>query len=326
MSRRNGMGSLASQIVAVGDMDALTSRAGHRAILDSVEQIERADLDQKAREYVGAIEHKIDYTKKLIQERADRRDKYNQQYADQHEYSRVWRDQGIRSRFALIQAPIFVRILTWIVFAGVDFYLFAEAMVVALNEDNQDSSGLLGYSTNYWTGGIMGLMVFALGVALSHLIRQKDYIRAQTELKREIEEVEGTRPDLRTSANSNTIFIIVSILFGILTFAVLLVRADGIGFRFWPLDFKRLGPLLMQMLVPFVAVGIEAIMHDPTSTHSRERGIIDILHSRRIRVLERKRQDRQIRVDQLSDRVAKKYQYERGALDTIHESHGFKQE
>lgn len=323
MSRRNGMGSLASQIVAVGDMDALTSRAGHRAMLDSVEQIERADLDQKAREYVGAIEHKIDYTKKLIQERADRRDKYNQQYADQHEYSRVWRDQGIRSRFALIQAPIFVRILTWIVFAGVDFYLFAEAMVVALNEDNQDSSGLLGYSTNYWTGGIMGLMVFALGVALSHLIRQKDYIRAQTELKREIEEVEGTRPDLRTSANSNTIFIIVSILFGILTFAVLLVRADGIGFRFWPLDLKRLGPLLMQMLVPFVAVGIEAIMHDPTSVHTKRNSILDAILRRRIRNLERKQQDRQITVNKMSERISNKYSYERGVLDVIHDSHGF---
>ena len=323
MSRRNGMGSLASQIVAVGDMDALTSRAGHRAMLDSVEQIERADLDQKAREYVGAIEHKIDYTNKLIQERADRRDKYNQQYADQHEYSQVWRDQGIRSRFALIQAPIFVRILTWIVFAGVDFYLFAEAMVVALNEDNQDSSGLLGYSANYWTGGIMGLMVFALGVALSHLIRQKDYIRAQTELKREIEEAEGTRPDLRSSANSNAIFIIVSVLFGILTFAVLLVRADGIGFHFWPLDVKRLGPLLMQMLVPFVAVGIEAIMHDPTSVHTKRNSILDAILRRRIRNLERKQQDRQITVNKMSERISNKYSYERGVLDVIHDSHGF---
>lgn len=323
MSRRNGMGSLASQIVAVGDMDALTSRAGHRAMLDSVEQIERADLDQKAREYVGAIEHKIDYTNKLIQERADRRDKYNQQYADQHEYSQVWRDQGIRSRFALIQAPIFVRILTWIVFAGVDFYLFAEAMVVALNEDNQDSSGLLGYSTNYWTGGIMGLMVFALGVALSHLIRQRDYIRAQTELKQEIEKTEGVRSDLRTSANSNAIFIIVSILFGILTFAVLLVRADGIGFRFWPLDIKKLGPLLMQMLVPFVAVGIEAIMHDPTSVHTKNNNIMDAILRRRIRNLERKKQDRQITVNKMSERISNKYSYERGVLDVIHDSHGF---
>ena len=323
MSRRNGMGSLASQIVAVGDMDALTSRAGHRAMLDSVEQIERADLDQKAREYVGAIEHKIDYTNKLIQERADRRDKYNQQYADQHEYSQVWRDQGIRSRFALIQAPIFVRILTWIVFAGVDFYLFAEAMVIALNEDNQDSSGLLGYSTNYWTGGIMGLMVFALGVALSHLIRQRDYIRAQTELKQEIEKTEGVRSDLRTSANSNAIFIIVSILFGILTFAVLLVRADGIGFRFWPLDVKKLGPLLMQMLVPFVAVGIEAIMHDPTSVHTKNNNIMDAILRRRIRNLERKKQDRQITVNKMSERISNKYSYERGVLDVIHDSHGF---
>ena len=323
MSRRNGMGSLASQIVAVGDMDALTSRAGHRAMLDSVEQIERADLDQKAREYVGAIEHKIDYTNKLIQERADRRDKYNQQYADQHEYSQVWRDQGIRSRFALIQAPIFVRILTWIVFAGVDFYLFAEAMVVALNEDNQDSSGLLGYSTNYWTGGIMGLMVFALGVALSHLIRQRDYIRAQTELKQEIEETEGVSSDLRTSANSYAIFIIVSILFGVLTFAVLLVRADGIGFRFWPLDVKRLGPLLMQMLVPFVAVGIEAIMHDPTSVHTKNNNIMDAILRRRIRNLERKKQDRQITVNKMSERISNKYSYERGVLDVIHDSHGF---
>lgn len=323
MSRRNGMGSLASQIVAVGDMDALTSRAGHRAMLDSVEQIERADLDQKAREYVGAIEHKIDYTNKLIQERADRRDKYNQQYADQHEYSQVWRDQGIRSRFALIQAPIFVRILTWIVFAGVDFYLFAEAMVVALNEDNQDSSGLLGYSTNYWTGGIMGLMVFALGVVLSHLIRQRDYIRAQTELKQEIEETEGVSSDLRTSANSNAIFIIVSILFGILTFAVLLVRANGIGFRFWPLDVKRLGPLLMQMLVPFVAVGIEAIMHDPTSVHTKNNNIMDAILRRRIRNLERKKQDRQITVNKMSERISNKYSYERGVLDVIHDSHGF---
>ena len=323
MSRRNGMRSLASQIVAVGDMDALTSRTGHRAMLDSVEQIERADLDQKAREYVGAIEHKIDYTNKLIQERADRRDKYNQQYADQHEYSQVWRDQGIRSRFALIQAPILVRILTWIVFAGVDFYLFAEAMVVALNEDNQDSSGLLGYSTNYWTGGIMGLMVFALGVALSHLIRQRDYIRAQTELKQEIEETEGASSDLRTSANSNAIFIIVSILFGILTFAVLLVRADGIGFRFWPLDVKRLGPLLMQMLVPFVAVGIEAIMHDPTSVHTKNNNIMDAILRRRIRNLERKKQDRQITVNKMSERISNKYSYERGVLDVIHDSHGF---
>lgn len=323
MSRRNGMGSLASQIVAVGDIDALTSRAGHRAMLDSVEQIERADLDQKAREYVGAIEHKIDYTNKLIQERADRRDKYNQQYADQHEYSQVWRAQGIRSRFALIQAPIFVRILTWIVFAGVDFYLFAEAMVVALNEDNQDSSGLLGYSTNYWTGGIMGLMVFALGVALSHLIRQRDYIRAQTELKQEIEKTEGVRSDLRTSANSNAIFIIVSILFGILTFAVLLVRADGIGFRFWPLDVKKLGPLLMQMLVPFVAVGIEAIMHDPTSVHTKNNNIMDAILRRRIRNLERKKQDRQITVNKMSERISNKYSYERGVLDVIHDSHGF---
>ena len=323
MSRRNGMGSLASQIVAVGDIDALTSRAGHRAMLDSVEQIERADLDQKAREYVGAIEHKIDYTNKLIQERADRRDKYNQQYADQHEYSQVWRDQGIRSRFALIQAPIFVRILTWIVFAGVDFYLFAEAMVVALNEDNQDSSGLLGYSTNYWTGGIMGLMMFALGVALSHLIRQRDYIRAQTELKQEIEKTEGVRSDLRTSANSNAIFIIVSILFGILTFAVLLVRADGIGFRFWPLDVKKLGPLLMQMLVPFVAVGIEAIMHDPTSVHTKNNNIMDAILRRRIRNLERKKQDRQITVNKMSERISNKYSYERGVLDVIHDSHGF---
>jgi hypothetical protein len=317
------MRSLASQIVAVGDMDALTSRTGHRAMLDSVEQIERADLDQKAREYVGAIEHKIDYTNKLIQERADRRDKYNQQYADQHEYSQVWRDQGIRSRFALIQAPILVRILTWIVFAGVDFYLFAEAMVVALNEDNQDSSGLLGYSTNYWTGGIMGLMVFALGVALSHLIRQRDYIRAQTELKQEIEETEGASSDLRTSANSNAIFIIVSILFGILTFAVLLVRADGIGFRFWPLDVKRLGPLLMQMLVPFVAVGIEAIMHDPTSVHTKNNNIMDAILRRRIRNLERKKQDRQITVNKMSERISNKYSYERGVLDVIHDSHGF---
>jgi hypothetical protein len=317
------MGSLASQIVAVGDIDALTSRAGHRAMLDSVEQIERADLDQKAREYVGAIEHKIDYTNKLIQERADRRDKYNQQYADQHEYSQVWRAQGIRSRFALIQAPIFVRILTWIVFAGVDFYLFAEAMVVALNEDNQDSSGLLGYSTNYWTGGIMGLMVFALGVALSHLIRQRDYIRAQTELKQEIEKTEGVRSDLRTSANSNAIFIIVSILFGILTFAVLLVRADGIGFRFWPLDVKKLGPLLMQMLVPFVAVGIEAIMHDPTSVHTKNNNIMDAILRRRIRNLERKKQDRQITVNKMSERISNKYSYERGVLDVIHDSHGF---
>ena len=169
----------------------------------------------------------------------------------------------------------------------------------------------------------MGLMVFALGVALSNMIRQRDYIRAQTELKQEIEKTEGVRSDLRTSANSNAIFIIVSILFGILTFAVLLVRADGIGFRFWPLDVKKLGPLLMQMLVPFVAVGIEAIMHDPTSVHTKNNNIMDAILRRRIRNLERKKQDRQITVNKMSERISNKYSYERGVLDVIHDSHGF---
>lgn len=320
MAKGTKLGATAAQIVTIGDLDALVDRAGHQKILDGIEQVELAETEQRAEQYVGHIEARIRRVDQRIDRRDQRRQEENSTSIDKQNLAQAWRESGIRSKFVLVDAPFVVRFISWIVFGAVDFYLFATAMAIALNEDQYDEAGIFGMSSGFWTGGVMGLMVFALGVALAHLLRQSDYIRAQRELKRELKE---KGQELIVGANSLHLYWFVGVLFGILNCVALLVRAQSVDFRWWPLEFTKLGPLLLQMLVPFVAVGAEAIMFDPTEVRLRKPGPIDSLLYYQRRKLEERLEQRRLKVSKFRDIMTARYNTERASLKVFHDSQGF---
>lgn len=324
MARKAGLGSTAAQVIAIGDIDALVSRKGHQEILDGIEKVELAQADTRSQEYVGQIDIRITELKKHLDMRAERRAWRNADRQDQVRYNNVWREAGIRSRFVFIDAPVIVRVVAWLLFAAVDFYLFATAMTIALNEDNQDPNGLLGFSWGFWTGGVMGLMVFALGVVLGHLVRQSDYIRAQQELRQELRAAGDVPPGLVLNGNSVIVFGCVGTLFVILTVATLLVRAEGVNFKWsWPLDLSMVGPLVMQMLVPFVAVGVEAVMYDPTRVRMKRANWLDFYLERKLRRHEATKAKRELEVRGYRETIQARYDTERATLKTFHDSQGF---
>lgn len=323
MAKGTKLGGTAARVVTIGDLDALVDRTGHQNILDGIEKVELSETAQRAEQYVGQTEARIQRVKQRIESRSERRQERNARQQDKADLSEAWRRVGIRSKFVLVDAPFAVRIGACFLFGTVDFYLFATAMVVAMNASERDKSGFLGYSSHFWTGGVMGLMVFVLGVALAHLIRQSDYIRAQQDLKRELQEEGQDTRSLILSANSRNLQKFIGTLFGILNFVALLVRAQGVDFRFWPPELDRIGPLLLQMLVPVVAVGAEAIMFDPTEVRIREPGPVDWILARRQRSLEQQLTERHLRVNKLRDNIVARYDVERASLRTFHDSQGF---
>ena len=323
MAKSTKLGGTAAQVVTIGDLDALVSRKGHQEILDGIEQVELAEANQRAEEYVGKVAARIETVRKHISRRELRRQTDNASRSDQINSAQAWRDAGIRSKFVLIQVPLFVRVLVWILFAGVDFYLFATAMVIALNEDDHDPSGFLGYSTAFWTGGVMGFMVFALGFAGAHLFRQSDYVRAQNNLKEELDSSSELSSGLRLSANSNGLSWFIGVFFAILTVVAFLVRAEGVDFKWSPLDIKTLGPLLLQASVPIVAVGIEAIMYDPTNVNIKKPNLLDSILEWKVQRLEYKLEQHRLRVSGFREQIISRYDVERASLKIFHDSQGF---
>jgi len=327
MARNAGLGSTAAQVISIGDLDVLKSRKGHQEILDGIEQVETAQADRRLNEYVGEIDARIDRLKKHLDRRARRRERKNADLEDQVRLNKAWRDAGIRSRFVVINSPV-LRIVAWVMFAAVDFYLFAVAMTIALREDTYDPNGLLGFSWGFWIGGVMGLMVFALGLVLGHLIRQADYVRAQKQLLNELKSRGVERPELVSSGNSTIVFIVVGAVFIIFIIASLFVRAEGadisiISADAWSREANMLGSLFMQTLVPFVAVCVEVVMHDPTHVPIKQPNWIDFYIERKMRRNEVVKRKRELKVQGYKDAIQARYRTERAVLKTFHDSQGF---
>ena len=98
MAKGTKLGATAAQIVTIGDLDALADRAGHQKILDGIEQVELAETEQRAEQYVGHIEARIRRVDQRIDRRDQRRREENSTTIDKQNLAQAWRESGIRSK------------------------------------------------------------------------------------------------------------------------------------------------------------------------------------------------------------------------------------
>ncbi len=310
---KNRLGSIASEIMSYGDTDLMQSRDAHNDMLNTAEKMALNDVRAQVRSYIGKVKFKRDAVVSHLSARETKRTEYAETKSDLVEQSELWKNVGIRERIALWSIPKSAKTVVWLLLAALDFYLFSEAIAYAQGVTNPSPS-----DTQFWIGGGFGLVVFIVGVIVAQQFRKITYVKAQKRLYSELEQSDADLAKLQVGDYSLGSAVASALVFVILLAAAALVRSvqtAGLG--------DGGGALTLQSLVPVVAVVVEMLINDPTEVGLKQPGPVDWVLTWRLRRLERKLSIREEVAMEREDAVKAKYEFEKGALSALHESHGF---
>jgi hypothetical protein len=239
-------GKLAREVFRVGHLEAAGAPAEARLVLiDDLEAAAVSAIEGGARARLGTIREQVARREAWLQDRAAARARRHAAVLDRITTAAAWRGVGIQERYSTVMLRPTARLAVLLLFASLDFFVFAQAY--AFVDDVPD------FSVQWWLGGLLGLTVFAAGLTLSHQLktlvvasRQRAYLDGRAD-------EEGTA--LVPLEVSIPMVVCTAIVFLLLCAAGLAVRVEG-GEEQW-------GALILPASIPLLVVLVEAYVHDP---------------------------------------------------------------
>ena len=308
---RKGLGNRASSIFGYGDIDVMSERDSHHEMLDATEQMALRSARSSNTAYLEKLRTKLSAVQKHVSRRTERREGASTDLSDMTGQAEAWRSVGIRERFTLWRIPAFSKWLLWLLIAGIDFYIFAQAVAFAENIKEPGPG-----DSEFWMGGAYGLIIFLVGIFVARALRKVDYSNAQKKLLKDLGTSTADGQDLRVSQPSVGITIFVTVTYVALIVYAYMLRSDAMG------EGDSQGLLLIQTIVPALGVVVELLIDDPTEVRLPQRNPIDWYLEFRERHLAKKLDLREKRVAENEGYVGDQYRFERAALDTLHDGVG----
>lgn len=310
MARKKRLGSVASEVFAYGDIDTMASGDFQQQMLAAHEAMEKHAVREASERFVGRLRLLRAGLGEQLADRAAHRVAAADAAADRIEVVERWRDLGIRERMTLRSISRGSKWALWLLIASLDFYIFAQVMAYA---ENIADPGL-GDAT-FWLGGAVGITVFIVGILLAQAIRRASYYQAQKKLLRELKAAEEDTTGLRLSNYSRWMTISFAVFYIALTAGAVILRYQG-GGKAQP------GLLMLQTMIPVIAIMLELLIDDPTEIRLPQRTIRDWWLSHRIRRLDAKIALRELITNEREAAVSDRYRFESAALATLHDSNG----
>ena len=310
MAKKRRLGTVAGEVFAYGDVDTMVNGEAHQYMLAAHEAMERHAVREATERFVGKLRLRRDGLSEQLATRARGRAEAEEAAKDRIAVVDRWRDVGIRERMTIRGIPRSAKWALWILIASLDFYIFAQVMAYA---ENIADPGL-GDAT-FWLGGAVGLMVFVVGILLAQAIRRASYYHAQKKLLKELKAAEEDTTGLRLSNYSRWMTVSFFLFYLALTAGAVVLRYQGGG-------KQQPGLLMLQTMIPVIAVMLELLIDDPTEVRLPQRTLIDWWLSHRIRRLDAKIALRELIANEREAAVADRYRFESAALAALHEGQG----
>lgn len=310
MPKHNELGSIAAQVFEYGDLEALPNGNTHYQMLAAYEAIEKHQVREATRLFVGQLKLERDRLAEKLSERAISRSRAVDAHSDRIAVVEQWRAKGIRERMTLRSIPRTGKWFLWALICSLDFYIFAQVMAYA---ENIADPGLT--DATFWLGGAVGVMVFIVGILLAQALRRASYYHAQKKLLRELKNAGEETTGLRLSSYSRWMTLFFGLFYIFFTAGAVVLRYQGGG-------KEQPGLLLLQTMIPIVGVMLELLIHDPSEVRLPQRTMIDWWLSRKIAKFDVRIALRQLIVDERQAAISARFAFERSALQNLHESRG----
>jgi hypothetical protein len=307
MSSKYSPGQLAKSLIrGVGDADVAV--AGAEARPEVVDKIRDYDLGQVREAYSATASRVLARIEELRRDLRSAEEQWEKRYEKVRakvEQAKMWRDTGVQERIPNLPMPLPVRFAVLLVLAFLDFYIFAQAYGVA--EDLEPGSA------RWWQGGLLGLVVFVVGLGMSHQYKAVIVARAQRELLREADAGalvidEAVRRRLVTMRPSPLILYSSTAVFSLLLLGGMFIRLQGAG-------DENLAAVVFQSLIPLAAVITELYLHDPIERMAPRRTRKEKKLLKEIAKLEEKLRGIREKEEFAALRVEKQYAIEQSILN-----------
>lgn len=309
MRRGHRQGRLAKQLIRkVGDAGTALAGAEMRPkVLKSLEDAEIEKIRASSRTGTRAVEALIAELRLEMDTRAERRERQLEMVKDKVEQGRLWRAIGVQERIPSMAISSSLRVVTLILLASLDFYVFAQAYAVVADVG--------GYGVQWWLGGLLGLAVFVAGLALAHAIKDAILAHAQREMLKEAADGKMkidplVRERLVESRPSILALLLTATIFSALSVAGVLVRVNGAG-----TTSNSMAVVFFQALIPLVSVVVELYLHDPTERDEPRPNAVDHQLERRLVKAEKKLRAIAQGVESEIAKVERLYKVEAAILD-----------
>lgn len=310
MAKNKRLGNVAAEVFAYGDIDTMANGDAHQYMLAAHEAMERHAVREATERFVGKLRLRRDGLSEQLAARARARAEAADRAADRIAVVDRWREVGIRERMTIRGIPRSAKWALWILIAALDFYIFAQVMAYAENIADPGPA-----DATFWLGGAVGLTVFIVGILLAQAIRRASYYYAQRKLLKELKAAGEDIAGLRPSNYSRWMTVAFFVFYVALTAGAVVLRYQGGG-------KQQPGLLMLQTMIPVIAVMLELLIDDPTEVRLPQRTLIDWLLSHRIRRLDAKIALRELIANEREAAVADRYRFESAALAALHEGHG----
>ncbi|MGF7237864.1 MAG: hypothetical protein ACQSGP_23320 [Frankia sp.] len=309
MRRGHRQGRLAKQLIRkVGDAGTALAGAEMRPkVLKSLEDAEIEKIRASSRTGTRAVEALIAELRLEMDTRAERRERQLEMVKDKVEQGRLWRAIGVQERIPSMAISASLRVVTLILLASLDFYVFAQAYAVVADVG--------GYGVQWWLGGLLGLAVFVAGLALAHAIKDAILAHAQREMLKEATDGKmkidpHVRERLVESRPSILALLLTATIFSALSVAGVLVRVNGAG-----TTSNSMAVVFFQALIPLVSVVVELYLHDPTERDEPRPNAVDHQLERRLVKAEKRLRAIAQGVESEIAKVERLYKVEAAILD-----------
>lgn len=258
--RRTKSIHIARSIAATSDLE--TTLAGADELLDELQSQGREELAALAGTSARTIA-RLDAAVRRCQGRRDRcvnafHDRYESRLARRQTLER-WRKAGLADRYTDIAMPGWVRIGILVALAVIDAIVFSKPAAVALDARESPTDPV------WWVGLSFGLIAFGTGFLLARGLRTMQMARFQRAI---IELWPNSMPSSTVLADPQSmVSLVLGAFFALFCVAGTLVRIEG-----GSSDMRSV--LILQLIVPLVAVAVEFVLHDPTHVRLPKRSIV----------------------------------------------------
>ncbi|HOA51587.1 MAG TPA: hypothetical protein PKI05_04980 [Thermogutta sp.] len=228
----------------------------------------------------------------------------------------AWAEAGLANALPVWHVPGWLRALLTLLMAGLDFYIFANAISKALRAS--DDPGL----PQFWLGGATGLLVFIVGVAMAHNIKNRSWLKVLAE-----NDPQERNALWRESLSAGkTALVVMVTVYGLLTVVALGVRFGQVQkpISIWVVDPGARGEIaaiILFTLVPLVAVALEVALHDPLAPPPPMPVRIGLIGRIRASVRAKRHAVLMLRKEKVSEAIQKRYAFELDALFALQQQH-----
>jgi hypothetical protein len=260
--RMNRPGREAREVLREGDIDGPNASAS--TFLDNVrkrKENKSVQINAVAEQQMRPYKERRERARSCQEACRKKRQAVLDDSADRRANMEEWRKAGIRERIPLVDWATWVRASVLGFLASVDFFVFAQAAAVVFDVKSSISNPA------YLLGGLLGLVVFLLGLFFAQSLKKMTLAFAQAKLTPPGGVARPSSANLGSVVATGLAFVIACIV--------------GLFIRLEAETDESTSVVLFQMLLPWAVVVAEYFLHDPTHIRSPRPTLRERWHDRR---------------------------------------------